>query len=337
MKLVNFNYLPEICTNDHQDQKSRENCTSSHNSLEVEVHYLRYKTKYCRDKGCKNDCFSAHGFTDFRYLPELLDNEQCSRKDFNLLKKDIKQSKLFKNIIADENVTPLPEKFDLNTYKVIKCPMGESCFVDYHYCYNYHNDKERRRNPKFFQLFKKKYCPNIFSDGKVGDPTKCDKGDYCEYFHTRNEHNYDTNFFQRTLECKRNKGKPCEFFEVCYGIHFNEKGSKITYSDSVQKDEGLNQIKSSIDEVKKNIEKTLQELSKYDTLLVETDKYQIYKCHNPECTQVFSEKMCWLKCKHNFCLFCCDSVNKEKKRYCLACDSFQSAFIFEFKEIANSK
>jgi hypothetical protein len=300
------------CVN-HTNQNDLELCDFSHNQFEIEYHYLSLKTYYCKVEGCNKEfCPDAHGYDEFRYLPDLIITFSHIKSDLNKLRSDLLKSKYFKNLIAEITNLRLPQSFKLSTYKVMKCPLGESCYVDYHYCYNYHNDKERRRNPKFIITEKNEYCPTLKNDRNLLDPSKCPKGDFCGYLHTRNELNYSENNFGKLVDCQRNKARPCEFIEVCYARHYDEKGRLLNKKD-LKVEEDYSYLKKENLDLKSEVERKISENAQSEKQVEEyLHKFQIIRCNTTECVTIFSSTLVCLGCKHYFCPNCFKEIQKVK-------------------------
>ena len=256
------------------------------------------------------ECPLAHGSIDFRNLFHLSSSfKNKSLRDINLLKKMLNGSKFLQGIIVKSYNNSLPEKFDLSTYKVFKCPLAESCYVDYHLCLNYHDEKERRRDPNFLKIERNEYCPNILGDGKnLLVSTKCPAGDFCEFFHSRNELNYDKRNFRTIIDCTRNNRKPCDYYDVCYGKHYDDKG-KIIISKLKKNSEGSKeyiQLQENLIISSKQSQTENSNLSK-ELEEIET-KLKSIKCNNLICSVKFSSSLRVLTCKHYFCKDCFDKI-----------------------------
>jgi len=145
----------------------------SHTENEINYHFLKYKTKICKKKGCQERfCSEAHSFKDFRSLFDLENNESLLQLKSELVGMDI-----FESIKDEEDLYQvLPSEFNLETYKTLRCPFEGNCPLKYEIlCLNYHSWKDKRRSIKKFS-YGKEQCPFLISkDGKYGDPKFCNK------------------------------------------------------------------------------------------------------------------------------------------------------------------
>jgi hypothetical protein len=248
-------------------------------------------------------------------IPVFLKNK--NKNDLIKLKRTILESKFFKNVIISHFETMLPQEFDLNTYKVYKCPLGENCFVDYHLCLNYHDPRERRRDPIFYKIEKNEYCPHIRAEGRLLDPEKCKNGDFCEFLHTKNELNYDVRNFRRITDCQRNKKRKCEFFDVCYGKHYNEKGKQVDNSISNVTEE-INILQKQKEELLLNLQNNNEKMLVYEKEIkkIEKDISQL-RCNNQNCPNPYNLAIRILNCKHYYCDPCFKEILETK--ICLKC------------------
>lgn len=151
-----FNYIPIKC-NEHIMIESNEYCKYSHNENEINYHSLIYKTQFC-SKNCfeKETCKNAHDAKEFRKIYEF--NKKDGFVKFIL---KIEKFLIKKNLLKDYlDYVEVPVNFSLDTFKVHQCKF-KSCNIDPHLCYFYHNEYERRRYPKLFNLVNKE-CENRF-------------------------------------------------------------------------------------------------------------------------------------------------------------------------------
>lgn len=206
----------------------------------------------------------------------------------------------------------IPQEFDLNTYKVFKCPLGENCNVDYHLCLNYHDPKERRRDPILYKIEKNEYCSHVRSEGRLLDPAKCPNGDFCEYLHTKNELNYDIRNFRRITDCLRNNKRKCDFYDVCYGKHYNERGKLIEKNISNLSEEENIMLKQK-EEFIKTLQVERERVEQYEKEInkIENQISQL-RCLNLNCPHPYTMTIRILRCNHYFCDICFKDILKTK-------------------------
>ena len=193
--------------------KDYKNCVFSHNLNEIFFHPFIYKTIFCpftkekNVKECSEDCFYSHDYyNDFRFLARYdkldvmeiilfcvnkrlfgFNKKNSTEENFNNILKIFRAKnvdlysikEIINSIILDNKKITyehLPSEFNPFTYKVFECPLGDKCKLDTFLCLNYHNLKERRRNPIKFKYGGKK-CKNIFDreTNHWKNPNKCDE------------------------------------------------------------------------------------------------------------------------------------------------------------------
>jgi len=210
-----FNYIPIKCMLIHNysynstDPKSKQNCGFAHNELELKFHPFVYKKFKCKKNNCKKDytCPSYHINDDGE--PEDMETEvDFDSNEIEELKEVLSSMKLTKNEINSNNKEKknkpkekndfIPTEFNPATYKLYRCPLGSICKLDNKLCLNYHNKKDKRRNPELYQAI---LCPNIFdANNKFKKDGKCESGDECDKAHNLFEYFYHPNKF-RTIKC----------------------------------------------------------------------------------------------------------------------------------------
>ena len=306
-----FNYLPLM--NPSGENNKDEDDVYAKNENEISYHALFYKTKMCQE--CKIDnnsnknnnelktelCPYAHDILkDFRIIYKYTDEDVCK---FMILLQD---SNLFyfKNYLNYIPMSLKPE-FNIDTFKVHKCQLDDSCPNDYHICPYYHKsakvDEKRRPQTLFgyigstgdlcFNQNKKVYCPD-----------KCPCGIFCRFVHNKNEFNYHPDHFRKEFDCKRVKNKygKCIYINTCYGKHPKEEYNKINIKEQEEKVD-LIEIENDedIDNVKEKINKIIN-IAK---------AFRCRKCQNVESNLVY-----FIQCKHFVCIKCYKKMYKENKK-----------------------
>lgn len=152
-----FNYIPLKC---EENNCNKSICIYSHTENEINFHSLFYKTKFCYLKKCQNDlCPNSHSIKDFRKIYEKENHKTKEFMKFILkMKKFLEKENKLKNFLDFET---RPSSFNIETFKVFKCPAQPYCNIDPHLCYFYHNEYERRRHPILFN-FSTEMCENKF-------------------------------------------------------------------------------------------------------------------------------------------------------------------------------
>ena len=229
-----FNYIPIKCLENHQsgDTEKKETCGFSHNKIELQFHPFVYKKFKCVLPDCKKDCYCYYYHTnndgetldmetevdfdsnEINHLKEVLASLNLDKKD-----NDNKEKKsIFLNNKSKEKSDFIPTEFNPETYKRYKCPLNSICKLNNKLCLNYHNEKDRRRNPDIYEA---KLCPNLFKNNKRIKDAHCDKGDECNCAHNLFEYFYHPDKF-RKLKCKqenKEEGKYCKERLICPYYH----------------------------------------------------------------------------------------------------------------------
>ena len=144
-----FNYLP-IKAEYIISEKDKEELYSK-NENEYLYHPLFYKTimcHYCKNE--KNDnkllCPYSHDIQkDFRIIYDYKNEKICKFLNF------LYNNQLF-TFTDYTNYIPINASiFDINTFKVFKCPFDDKCKEDKHLCPFYHSPTEKRRPPLLFR------------------------------------------------------------------------------------------------------------------------------------------------------------------------------------------
>ena len=303
-----YNYIPVKCKLKHDaDVLNKEKCCYAHNDNEIKYHSLMYHTKLCRGK-CNEICPDAHDLEkDFRMIYDYTNDDIITLMQYfnKNLKKVDDYNKLY------EMRSPIT-RFELLTFKVMKCKAGNKCRKDRHLCYYYHDVNEKRRNPLIF-----KYS-NIICRKAIGDKgtsftaSNCPNGDFCHNAHSNYEVFYHAKNFGKIVKCTRKKinGK-CKYIETCYGKHDDlEEGDLEDDKEAAFKDK---------------CEKYSKKLSQYGCFKCDTlPKNGTYFLLNCGCLLC---KKCFKK-----------SVNKtEKKVVCVNCedDSGKTARKIQMGEVEN--
>ena len=80
-------------------------------------------------------------------------------------------------------------QYVLANYKTEPCKRPPRLCRQGYACPQFHNSKDRRRNPKIFK-YRSTPCPQVKQHDEWGDPAVCDNGDECQYCHTRTEQQF---------------------------------------------------------------------------------------------------------------------------------------------------
>ena len=226
-----FNYIPIKCNVNHnENQEEKDTCGFAHNEIELKFHPFVYKKFKCNIPDCKKDSYCSFYHVDNDAGPIDMETEvdfdsdeinklQKILSSLNLSKKEKDNNKDSKLSSLDKQKKDfIPTEFNPLTYKRYKCPLGSICKLDNKLCLNYHNEKDRRRNP---DLYEASLCPKLYKNNKRIKDGKCDLGDECKKAHNLFEYFYHPNKF-RKLKCKqedKKNGKYCKERLICPYMH----------------------------------------------------------------------------------------------------------------------
>nr|NP_001123328.1 zinc finger protein ZF(C3H)-17 [Ciona intestinalis]FAA00221.1 TPA: zinc finger protein [Ciona intestinalis] len=249
-----FNYSADVYCSKYDETTgicpNGDDCLYIHRNTgdtERRYHLRYYKTGTCihetdsRGNCVKNGphCAFAHGAQDLR--PPVYDvreqsmeqnqmhslSEQMNHDSVNLAEK-----------IVNEDPKWQDANFVLANYKTELCKRPPRLCRQGYACPQYHNAKDRRRNPKKYK-YRSSPCPNVKQGDDWKDPSCCEKGDSCLFCHTRTEQQFHPEIYKSTKchdmtqtgYCPR--GPFCAFAHVEQEIRIIE-GSPTMVSDIVQ-------------------------------------------------------------------------------------------------------
>ncbi|CAF0936260.1 unnamed protein product [Adineta ricciae] len=205
-----FSYDPDFYCNDYDEQSgvcpNGDDCFLLHrnaNDTEKRYHLRYYKTGLCtHDCDAKGNCLKnglhcsyAHGANDLRQ--PVLDSREIQNSDLAL-------ERLTRLCISLENERALNDDpkwsdshYVLANYKTEPCKRPPRLCRQGYACPQYHNPRDRRRNPSIFK-YKSTPCPHVKQSDEWIDPTVCESGDNCKYCHTRTEQQFHPEIYKST-------------------------------------------------------------------------------------------------------------------------------------------
>ncbi|CAF2150156.1 unnamed protein product [Rotaria magnacalcarata] len=221
-----FSYDPDFYCNDYDEQSgvcsNGDDCPLLHrnaNDTEKRYHLRYYKTGLCtHESDAKGHCLKngshcsyAHGANDLRQ--PVLDSREIQNSDLAL-------ERLTRLCISLENERALNDDpkwsgkkqmysiyllkpYDLDShyvlanYKTEPCKRPPRLCRQGYACPQYHNPRDRRRNPSIFK-YKSTPCPHVKQSDEWIDPTVCEVGDSCKYCHTRTEQQFHPEIYKST-------------------------------------------------------------------------------------------------------------------------------------------
>ncbi|XP_062444751.1 putative E3 ubiquitin-protein ligase UNKL isoform X7 [Rhea pennata] len=209
-----FNYSPDVYCTKYDETTGicpdGDDCLYLHRTTgdtERKYHLRYYKTGTCihetdaRGHCVKNGlhCAFAHGPHDLRspvydirelQAQETLQNGQlgCS-EGIPDLQPGILASQAMIEKILSEDPRWQDTNFVLAGYKTEQCTKPPRLCRQGYACPHYHNNRDRRRNPRKFK-YRSTPCPNVKHADEWGEPSRCENGDSCQYCHSRTEQQF---------------------------------------------------------------------------------------------------------------------------------------------------
>ncbi|XP_067935180.1 RING finger protein unkempt-like [Watersipora subatra] len=213
-----FNYTPDsYCTKYDETSGSCPNgdeCSLLHrNSGDTErrYHVRYYKTASCvhetDSKGVctKNGahCAFAHGTQDLRSPTYDLREVHAMERGEGPLEGSASHemsTSMEKERILNDDPKWNDSQYVLANYKTEPCKRPPRLCRQGYACPQFHNSKDRRRNPKLYK-YRSTPCPQVKQHDEWGDPAVCDNADDCQYCHTRTEQQFYPEIYKST-KCK---------------------------------------------------------------------------------------------------------------------------------------
>jgi hypothetical protein len=250
-----WNYSSKKC------QKSRcnqEKCPFAHSTEEIYFHPDRYKKDPCKYSAKNGEC-EIYGF----FCPY----QHCEIDIFEVK----------------------PEKFELETFKTIKCEIKKQHM--YSTCMFFHDHlkySDRRRSLKEFS-YSSESCPEYGN---------CKDGDCCKYCHSEVEFKYHPSRF-KTKPCVYKEN--CQNKEICPFFHIGSDDKMIVQARN---------IKLLITKCQEKLE-ACRKLQSFTLLL---DKFLCSACREVKCEVI-------MKCGHSRCQAC------KTITYCNSCETETSVLV----------
>ncbi|CAK8676522.1 unnamed protein product [Clavelina lepadiformis] len=208
-----FNYSADVYCSKYDETTGicpdGDECPYIHRNTgdtERRYHLRYYKTGTCihetdsRGNCVKNGphCAFAHGAHDLRPpvydIREQQGLESSSASSFDQIKPETVN-------LAEKIVNEDPKWQDANyvlaNYKTEWCKRPPRLCRQGYACPQYHNTKDRRRNPKKFK-YRSSPCPTVKQGDDWKDPSCCEKGDNCLFCHTRTEQQFHPEIYKST-------------------------------------------------------------------------------------------------------------------------------------------
>ncbi|XP_065332034.1 putative E3 ubiquitin-protein ligase UNKL isoform X2 [Cloeon dipterum] len=212
----NFNYSPDIYCSKYDETSGTcpdgDECPLLHRTAgdtERRYHLRYYKTCMCvhdtdaRGFCVKNGphCAFAHGSHDMR--PPVYDSRELQILEAAAAEEADSSGKVYPNLLDKEKnqVNEDPKWQDTNyvlaNYKTEACKRPPRLCRQGYACPQYHNLRDRRRNPQQYK-YRSTPCPSVKQGDDWGDTSLCDAGDDCHYCHTRTEQQFHPEIYKST-------------------------------------------------------------------------------------------------------------------------------------------
>ena len=163
---------------------------------EKRYHLRYYKTASCiHETDAKGHCTKngqhcafAHGPNDVR--PAVFDVRELQGNDLgNNDRTNNLSSSLEKERLLNEDPKWNDTNYVLINYKTEPCRRPPRLCRQGFACPQYHNARDKRRNPSIFK-YRSTPCPNVKQGDDWLEPTVCENGDNCKYCHSRTEQQF---------------------------------------------------------------------------------------------------------------------------------------------------
>ncbi|KAL7667974.1 hypothetical protein ACOME3_008695 [Neoechinorhynchus agilis] len=203
-----YNYNCDIYCDSYDEQTgicaNGDSCPLVHRNAgdtERRYHPIYYKTAWCtfqtdkRGNCVKNGahCALAHTPSDVRIssLSILCDAESAFERSQYIL------SVLERDRQANDDPKWNDTLYVLEWYKTEPCKRPARICRQGYACPQYHNPRDRRRNPFVF-TYRSTPCPNVKQSDEWNEPSLCESGDLCAFCHTRTEQQFHPEIYKTT-------------------------------------------------------------------------------------------------------------------------------------------
>lgn len=212
-----FNYNPDVYCEKYDEQTgvcpNGDECALVHRNAgdtEKRYHLRYYKTATCiHETDAKGNCSKngshcafAHGPNDLR--PPVYDLKEMQllqekQEDSEFNSTNDKITNLQSNIDKDKQLNEDPKWNDTNyvliNYKTEQCKRPPRLCRQGFACPQYHNSRDKRRNPSIFK-YRSTPCPNVKQGDDWLEPSVCENGDLCKYCHSRTEQQFHPEIYK---------------------------------------------------------------------------------------------------------------------------------------------
>ncbi|XP_059490374.1 RING finger protein unkempt isoform X2 [Neocloeon triangulifer] len=233
----NFNYSPDnYCTKYDETTgicPDGDDCPLLHRTAgdtERRYHLRYYKTCMCvhdtdaRGFCVKNGphCAFAHGTHDMR--PPVYDYRELMLLEAAAAEEADSSGKMYPNMLDKEKnqVNEDPKWQDTNyvlaNYKTEPCKRPPRLCRQGYACPQYHNLRDRRRNPQLYK-YRSTPCPSVKQGDDWGDTSLCDAGDDCHYCHARTEQQFHPEIYKSTFCNDVQQNSHCPRSAFCAFAH----------------------------------------------------------------------------------------------------------------------
>ncbi len=137
-----------------------------------------------------------NGVSLYNSLSGLNNNNECNQQNSPVNGGDLINEKtlslsssLEKERLLNEDPKWNETSYVLTNYKTEQCRRPPRLCRQGFACPQYHNARDKRRNPNLFK-YRSTPCPNVKQGDDWLEPTVCDNGDLCKYCHSRTEQQF---------------------------------------------------------------------------------------------------------------------------------------------------
>ena len=206
------------------------------------------------------------------------------KKIYNLLLEYSKNKGLFGNCCYLSEYKTEPCKIEFK-------PNNNDYYEHMKKCPYYHNNLERRRINKNIE---KEICKDVIKDGKWinNENIKCNKKDYCNKYHTRNELFFDEKNYRKLYPCT--EPYYCEKGDLCPKKHATDIKIEEIYLPVKNK----NELENKLRELNKKNDRMLKKLNKFSNAICKSclnfidgsqdrNLYIFRHCHHVICSKCY--------------------------------------------------
>ncbi|KAI0981316.1 hypothetical protein GJ496_003437 [Pomphorhynchus laevis] len=209
---IYYNYNPDVYCDTYDEQTgiclNGDNCAFVHRNAgdtERRYHPRYYKVAYCLfqtnsiGQCIRNGphCFMAHFREELnpfleKFQEKFKDNPKLIISQRKLVQNTLENDQLFNDDNCWNDI-----QYVLENYKTVQCQRPPRVCRQGYACPQYHNPRDRRRNPLKF-TYRSTPCPAVKPSDEWQEPSVCEKRDLCQLCHSRTEQQFHPDIYKST-------------------------------------------------------------------------------------------------------------------------------------------